>query len=138
VIIFLELWKRKEKDLSLKWGTHSFEEEEPDRPEFKGKPITSFINGQPTLYFPENQKRLRQFYSSTVINFCAALIIGVVSGIYILRFKLYVSIGGNASLVASALNSIQIVIFNMIYKHLAVYLTNIENHRVATGERLRG
>jgi hypothetical protein len=130
------MWKRKEKDLSLKWGTHSFEEEEPDRPEFKGQRITSFINGKPTLYFPETKRNFLLCQSSTVINLFAALIIGVVTGIYILRFHLYVSIGGNASLVASALNSVQIVIFNMIYKQLAVHLNNYENHRTATGDPL--
>jgi hypothetical protein len=134
VIVFLELWKRKEKDISLRWGTHSFENEEPDRPEFKGKQITSFINGQPTLFFPDTKKNFLLCQSSTVINLFAALIIGAVTGIYILRFHLYVSIGGHASLVASALNSIQIVIFNMIYKQVAVFLNNYENHRTATGD----
>lgn len=131
-IFFLELWKRKQKDLSLKWGTQYFEEEEPDRPEYKGKQILSYIDGKPTLYFPPHKKNFLLFQSTVVINFLVAIVIGVVSAIYILRFRLYTSIGGNASIVASALNSIQIVIFNMIYNTVATKLTNYENHRTAT------
>lgn len=132
VVIFLELWKRQQKDLSLKWGTQYFEEEEPDRPEFTGEPIRSYINGKPTIYFPPRKQTFLMCQSTTVINFLVVMVIGVVSAIYVLRFRLYVSIGGNASIVASALNSVQIVIFNMIYNTIAVYLNNYENHRTAT------
>jgi hypothetical protein len=57
--------------------------------------------------------------STAVINTLIVIVVGFVAAIYVLRFRLYMSIGGNASLVASCLNSIQIVIFNMIYNWVA-------------------
>ncbi len=41
----LEGWKRQEKITSLKWGTFGFEDDEPDRPQFRGQLIPSYIDG---------------------------------------------------------------------------------------------
>ncbi|CAE7421492.1 Ano5, partial [Symbiodinium microadriaticum] len=106
--------------------------EEPDRPDFDGDTIKSFINGQEVLYFPPQQRSFLLCQSTCVINTFITLVIGFVAAIYILRFRLYSSIGGNASIVASCLNSVQIVIFNMIYNWVAYKLTVRENHRTAT------
>mmetsp|Transcript_8718 Transcript_8718/g.13019 ORF Transcript_8718/g.13019 Transcript_8718/m.13019 type:complete len:739 (+) Transcript_8718:66-2282(+) len=132
VIVLLELWKRRQKQMSLEWGTMGFEAEEPERPDFKGKRIKSYIDGQDILYFSPFKRDCLLFQSTAVINTLVLVVVGFVSAIYVLRFQLYTSIGGNASIVASALNSIQIVIFNMIYNWVARQLTIRENHRTAT------
>lgn len=60
------------------------------------------------------------------------LIIGVVVGIYIIRFSLQGSIGESASTIASILNTVQITVFNILYGNLAYFLTTRENHRTDT------
>ena len=44
-IVMLEGWKRREKILAMEWGTFDFEDNETDRPQFKGAIINSFIDG---------------------------------------------------------------------------------------------
>ena len=94
-------------------------QEEPERPDFDGETIKSFINGKEVTYFPTNARRMLLCQSAFVINTLITIVIGFVAAIYVLRFRLYSSLGGNASIVASCLNSIQIVIFNMIYSWVA-------------------
>lgn len=58
-IFMLEYWKREESSIALSWGMTEFERNEPDRPEFKGELIRSYINGAPTLYFAPGEESVR-------------------------------------------------------------------------------
>ena len=60
------------------------------------------------------------------------LVIGTVTGIYILRFQLQNTTSLPASTIASCLNTFQITVFNMFYAVLSVKLTKYENHRTDT------
>lgn len=131
-VIFLEVWKREEKMTALRWGTCDFEDEEPERPDFKGELIKSFIDGSDMIYFPPAQQRNLITQSAVLIISMIMLVIGTVASIYVLRFQLYQDIGSSASIVASALNSLQITVFNMVYGYVARKLTNRENHRTIT------
>eukprot|EP01040_Poterioochromonas_malhamensis_P012080 gene12080-13202_t len=131
-IIMLEKWKQLEKETAMKYGMLGFENNEPDRPEFRGELIKSYINGDDTLFFPPELQKERQFGSRVVISSFIALLIGVVSSIYVLRFSLQSNLGSYASLIASILNTVQITIFNMIYQNMAIRLTDAENLRTAT------
>jgi hypothetical protein len=51
----LEFWKRGQRMQAMKWGMLDFEDEEPDRPEFKGDRIKSFVDGRDMTYFPPKQ-----------------------------------------------------------------------------------
>ena len=132
-ILMLEAWKREEKRIALRWGMTNFETKELDRPEFKGQLMNSFVDGAEFKYFPEKTKTERVVYSLTVVTCMILMVIGVVTGIYVLRFAIQnTSSAPYASLVASMLNTIQIQVFNMIYASLSVRLTNYENHRTDT------
>lgn len=131
-IIMLEFWKRKEQLKSLDWGMTTFEDNEPDRPEFKGNLIRSYIDGEETLYFPPDEFFNRFASSQGVIASFILAVIGVVASIYVLRFSLQSDIGSSASTVASILNTIEITILNMIYQFVATALTDSENHRTDT------
>lgn len=124
-IVFLETWKRKEFTTALKCGMSDFETAEPDRPEFRGETIKSFINGSPMVYFPQKHQRRRIAQSVSVVATFILLIVAVVAGIYVMRFSLQPQIGRYASYLASAVNSVQIQIFNMIYGFFAVLMTSI-------------
>lgn len=133
-IIMLEYWKQKENRIALEWGMTNFEDKEPDRPEFIGEAINSFVDGSMMLYFPEEEKNNRLCGSATVIILFIALVIGVVLSIYELRFAMQKSASQSpyASTTASILNSIQILVFNMLYQLAVEKLTDEENHRTDT------
>lgn len=131
-VTMLELWKREEKMVGLRWGTVDFEEDEPERPQFNGTIIKSYVDGADVKYFPPAKKHTLIAQSVTLVSSLILLVLGCVTSIYILRFHLYSSIGSNASTVASAINSVQITILNMVYGIVATKLTQRENHRTDT------
>ncbi|CAM9174547.1 unnamed protein product, partial [Ectocarpus fasciculatus] len=131
-VLMLEAWKRNEKILSLKWGTAGFENDEPDRPQYKGEVIQSFINGSRLNYFPRAKHDSLVAQSTAVISVLIMLVVGCVASIYVLRFNLYATLGSNASVVASVINAVQITILNIVYGKVAVKLTHRENHRTDT------
>lgn len=90
------------------------------------------------LYFSPGEMGVRARLSQAVVASFIALVIGVVSSIYVVRFAIQNTKNGMtyASTVASVLNTVQIQIFNMIYMNIAVRLTDLENHRTDTGEFL--
>lgn len=133
-IVMLEMWKRKQAYVDLFYGMLDFEEDEPDRPEFIGELIPSFIDGEPMVYFDPESASERAAQSYSVIISFILMVIGVVTAIYILRWSMQkrTAQAPYASTVASILNSAQITIFNMIYLKLASHLTKLENHRTDT------
>lgn len=133
-VFMLEYWKRTESTTALKWGMTDFESKEPIRPEYHGKPINSFIDGSVILYADPLRTALNFRISRFIIASFVMAVIGVVAGIYTMKFTLLqAAVGGSgASTVASLLNTVQITVFNMIYEVMAVKLTNLENHSTDT------
>lgn len=132
-IAMLEYWKREEQLTAMRWGMLNYENQEPDRPEFEGTLISSYIDGQPMMFFPKHDARKRNRYSVAIVCSMVLMVIGVVTSIYVIRFALQSSsVAPYSSLVASVLNTIQITIFNIIYNKVATKLTDYENHRTDT------
>ena len=131
-ILMLEYWKRAEAYKAMKWGMTEFEEEEPVRPEFKGHPIKSYINGRDMLYFPPEEYLDNMANSGSIVGAFMLLVLGVVASIYVLRFSIQQEVGTYSSTIASVLNTIQITIFNYIYRAIVVKLTDRENPRTDT------
>lgn len=99
----LEMWKREEKNTALRWGTIDFEEDEPERLEFKGEEIPSYINGKPMTHFPSHIKARLICESTSLISLVILLVIGCVASIYVLRMYLYDAIGPDSSTVGKTL-----------------------------------
>lgn len=131
-IVMLEYWKRENAKISLYWGTTEFEESELERSEYVGEQIKSFIDGSDMIYFAPHEFRRRLLSSRVVIFMLVFILLGVVTGIYVIRFVLAQSIGSNASLVASFMFTVQITLFNIMYQSIAVFVTNQENQRTDT------
>jgi hypothetical protein len=131
-IYMLEFWKRQEAYSAMEWGMSEFEQEEPVRPEFKGLPIKSYINGRDMLYFPPEEYTDNMFNSSCVVGAYILLVLGVVASIYVLRFSIESKVGTYSSTIASVLNTVQITVFNYIYRAIVVKLTDYENPRTDT------
>ncbi len=135
-VFMLEFWKRKEKLTAFRWGMEDFESTQLDRPEFNGDgqgTIKSFIDGSEMLYFPPQKQAKLMCESFTIIGSLAALVLGAVICIYVIRRVMYdTSVGTYSSFLASVMNSVQITIFNIVYSKLADALTERENHRYVT------
>ena len=112
----LEFWRRENKAVTLEWGTSDFESNELDRPEYFGESMKSYIDGSDIIWFPPEQSRRSDRNSRHIVMAFLTLICGVVACIYVLKFQLSQPIGSYASLVASVINTVQITIFNLIYR----------------------
>lgn len=112
-VLFLEHWKRTEKNTAMKWGTIGFETNEVERPQFIGETIRSPITGKPMLYYPRERRARAQMFSNSVIYAFVMVVIGVIGSIFALRIAINASgaaIGGVelAGIVASVLLAVQI------------------------------
>ena len=57
------------------------------------------------------------------------MVIGVIAGVYTLRYVLYQKIGSNAQVIASIINVVQIQVLTYVYDFIAFKLTDLENQR---------
>jgi len=134
-ILLMEYWKRKEQRIAMKWGMSNFEDTELERPEFIGSLINSYINGRELKFYPPTKKANRECHSRVIMVLLVFLILGALGSIYTLRFYLQASgtdLAVYASMIASVLNSTQIVVFNAVYNEVSLWLTKYENHRTDT------
>jgi len=149
-VCMLEFWKRKEKTVAIEWGTEGCEEDEPDRPTFRGRHIKSFIDGHDGYqYYPSKRRHCSITIAYSVIGFCLLCVIGVVAGIYygqnVARLSPQLGCGtddatddkqkscfANAQSISSILNAVQIQVSNAVFPTIAWYLTENENNRTDT------
>ena len=136
-VLFLEHWKRTEKNTAMKWGTIGFEAAEVARPQFVGETLLSPVHGKPYLYYPREKRARQEFVSSAVIYAFIGVVVAVIACIFALRIAINstgAAVGGVelASVVASVLLAIQIQVFNGVFQDVALKLNDKENHRTDT------
>ena len=133
---FFEFWKRRENKRAIEWGQTDFEEDEIVRPTFVGirrrSPVDDSLND---IYFHPQSRRFRQAIGYLISFLILCVVLGTVAAILYLRYYLrqvidpdslfYKGIGS----LCSTINAIQIIIFNMIYNKVALWLTKWENQR---------
>lgn len=61
--------------------------------------------------------------------FMTLITVGIVAALYVLRNVLIPYYGTNAQSIISIINTVQIIVFNMLYTEIAKKLTMYENHR---------
>ncbi|XP_064627237.1 anoctamin-5-like isoform X2 [Lineus longissimus] len=151
--IFLEFWKRNQAEIKFKWSLTNFEaEEQPARPEYLAglvgsncKKKKNYITGAYEPHLPFWRKRVPIFFMSfSIMIFLVLLamvfVVGVVAYRVCILAVLYSTdneiIYRNASLFTSAtaacLNLIVIIGLNVVYRRLAIALTNMEQLRTQT------
>ena len=150
-ICMLEFWKRKEKTVAIEWGTVGCEDDEPDRPTFRGdynKHITSFIDGHEGYqYYPARKRSRKVIQAYIVISFCMLCVFAIVSSIYYTQnvarhaqalgcntddIAVRTTCYSNAQTIASTLNAVQIQFTNVMFTTVAWYFTERENNRTDT------
>ncbi|CAN0416237.1 unnamed protein product [Pylaiella littoralis] len=135
-VLMLEFWKRREAELAMRWGMSEFEAVEHDRPEFKGDAMVSFVDGSPMTYYPPEEYYQLLVVANTLVVGMIILAIALITGIFSLAilwdesnsYFLYTY----GSYVSSFLLSMEIQIMNFVYKKVAIWTTERENHRTDT------
>lgn len=158
VTLFLEFWKRYQAELEYEWDTVEFlEQEEPPRPEYEAKciyeqknPITGVKEKVP---YSTCGRCVRLSIGMGTVMFWIMLIIASVVAITIYRLaaflafsttlrtedlkeleplKEYVTPQMATSVTASLINFVVIMILNMLYERVAIWITDFELPRTRT------
>ncbi len=135
--LMLEYWKRQEGIKRLEWGMIGFEQEELDRPEFVGDDQLSLIDGSKEVFFSPDARFKRVAASLSVVCVMILLVIAAVAAVFAFRYlaeneylgEFFVETGAT---IASGLNAGQIAVMNVVYREIAILLTDVENHRTQT------
>lgn len=133
--IFLNAWKREQKKLSTKWGTHRFSTKEPSRPEFLGDMRPSPVTGKFEGYVSPYIQAKRFILSYLIVGVFVLSVIMSVQGTFYFRKKLIMTKGSTSiswAIIPACINAIFIITFNAIFSPVARYLNHFENHRTET------
>ncbi|KAM6198642.1 LOW QUALITY PROTEIN: anoctamin-7 [Sarcoramphus papa] len=147
-VLFLEFWKRTNASLAHHWDCSEFEDiEERPRPQFTAMAPMTIINpitGAEEPYFPKRSRLHRILAGSMVIIMMIAMVVMFVVSVILYRavvaillsssgyFWFVASASRIASITASVVNLIFILILSKIYISLAHFLTKWEMHRTQT------
>ncbi|XP_078075850.1 anoctamin-6 isoform X3 [Mustelus asterias] len=156
VTLFLEFWKRKQAELEYEWDTVELEQEEPRRPEYEAKctipkrnPITQEEELVPYSAFG---KCMRLVCGGSTVLFWISLIIASVVAIIVYRLAVffefsvklrdkisdlepirdYVTPQMATSVTASIINFLFIMLLNILYERVAIWITDFELPRTQT------
>ncbi|KAL4640703.1 anoctamin-4 isoform X2 [Arapaima gigas] len=144
--VFLEFWKRRRAVLAYDWDLIDWEEEEEEiRPQFEAKyskkERMNPISGKPEPYQAFTDKCSRLVVSASGIFFMILVVIAAVFGIVIYRVVTVSTFAAfdwalirNNSQVATTgtavcINFCIIMLLNVLYEKVALFLTNLEQPR---------
>nr|XP_057931103.1 anoctamin-5 isoform X2 [Doryrhamphus excisus] len=148
VTLFLEFWKRRQSRLEYEWDLVDFEEAQQQqqlRPEYENHCTLRQINlvtQEMEPYLPITSKLARTIVSGVTILFWLALVTGCIIGVIAYRLAVYAAFASimkdtnvdgtivtpqlATSVTASCINFIIIMVLNMMYEKVAVWMTDLE------------
>uniref|UniRef100_A0A667X6J4 Anoctamin n=1 Tax=Myripristis murdjan TaxID=586833 RepID=A0A667X6J4_9TELE len=158
VTLFLEFWKRYQAELEYEWDTVEFlEQEEQPRPEYEAKCIHERINPitrvKEKVPFTACGRCIRVSLGMGTVLFWLLLILASVVAIIVYRlavffsfskklraqdlkelepFKEYVTPQMATSVTASIISFVVIMILNILYERVAIWITDFELPRTKT------
>lgn len=111
---FLEqLWLRKENTLAWEWGVSGLEDNDDQRPEFRGKPGIDEISGKrKKIYVPKGFEKYARFMGYWIILFFVGIVIAAITAIFLFRDRTKYAWGPT---VAGIANAIQIKVLNYVW-----------------------
>ena len=122
-----QLWVRKQSVLAWKWGVSDYQKVEEQRAGFQGDLEYDPITGK-TKKINHSSLGWRKFIGATVTVFFIALVVVAVSGLIFYKAYLNSHHNSSAARTVGILNAVQIKIFNLVYKYVAVRLNDWENY----------
>ncbi|KAF6735236.1 Anoctamin-6 [Oryzias melastigma] len=158
VTLFLEFWKRYQAELEYEWDTVEFlEQEEPPRPEYEAKciydrknPITGVTEKVP---FTSCGRCVRVSIGIGTVFFWILLILASIVAIIVYRLAVFITFSYKlrnnnlknlepikeyvtpqmaTSVTASIISFVVIMILNILYERVAIWITNFELPRTRT------
>uniref|UniRef100_A0A673CFY9 Anoctamin n=1 Tax=Sphaeramia orbicularis TaxID=375764 RepID=A0A673CFY9_9TELE len=150
VTLFLEFWKRRQARLEYEWDLVDFEEEQQQlqlRPEYETKCTNRKLNRITQPYLPITSKCARTCLSGATVIFWISLIIACIIGVIAYRLAVYAAFASimkdsptsqlhvvgpyitpqlATSVTASCINFIIIMILNLMYERVAIWITDME------------
>ncbi|KAM8860711.1 anoctamin-5 isoform 1-T1 [Synchiropus picturatus] len=153
VTLFLEFWKRRQARLEYEWDLVDFEEEQQQlqlRPEYETKCTNRKLNRitqEMEPYLPITSKCARTCLSGATVLFWISLIIACIIGVIAYRLAVYAAFASimkdsptshlqvvgpyitpqlATSVTASCINFVIIMILNLMYERVAVWITDME------------
>ncbi|XP_060931935.1 anoctamin-5 [Limanda limanda] len=153
VTLFLELWKRRQARLEYEWDLVDFEEEQQQlqlRPEYETKCSKRKLNRitqEMEPYLPITSKCARLCLSGATVIFWISLIIACIIGVIAYRLAVYAAFASimkdnptaqlhvvgpyitpqlATSVTASCINFVIIMILNLMYERVAIWITDME------------
>ncbi|KAG1687430.1 Anoctamin-4 [Nymphon striatum] len=146
--LFQEFWKRKQAELAWSWDLSGYEEEnEGVRPEFEASVETTRISPvtlMPEPYLPLWKRSMRLIGAVSVVIFMLCTVVAALFGVIVYRMVVTALMSGSdskwvrdyssmtTSATAAFMNLLVIVVLDVVYRKLAVFLTDIENPRTHT------
>ncbi|XP_069698819.1 anoctamin-4-like [Periplaneta americana] len=140
--VFIELWKREQSVLSLRWDLR-VEYEDP-RPDFEMKTKKERFNpitGKSEPYIPFHEKIIRYSLTTTVIVLLSAAAVSVFYGLLVYRVEVRIAMEKSPSefvrshksifvtTTSALMNLVVMMIFEYIFTYIAHILTDLENPR---------
>uniref|UniRef100_A0A8C9VP33 Anoctamin n=1 Tax=Scleropages formosus TaxID=113540 RepID=A0A8C9VP33_SCLFO len=160
VTLFLEFWKRYQAELEYEWDTVQFlEQEEQPRPEYEAKCCHERINPitkeKEKVPYTSCEKCLRVSCGAGTVLFWVALIIASIVGIIVYRLAAFFTFSSNlrkelkelkelqpikeyvtpqmaTSVTASVISFVVIMVLNILYERVAIWITDFELPRTRT------
>ncbi|EGR32656.1 hypothetical protein IMG5_075400 [Ichthyophthirius multifiliis] len=137
-VLFMQNWKKQQVIFSIMYGQEKLQEQEVERPQFKGQYRRSTQNDNINFIFYPSWKRQFLFSLSILVSIIiVSIVVGIIIGLFILRGILInnniltkIPIINPPGLIG-IINSIQILIFNYIYVLFNKWMTQKENHQLA-------
>ncbi|XP_072290684.1 anoctamin-5 isoform X2 [Eucyclogobius newberryi] len=153
VTLFLEFWKRRQARLEYDWDLVDFEEEQQRlqlRPEYETKCSERKLNvitQEVEPYLPLTSKCARTCLSGATVLFWITLIIACIVGVIAYRLAVYAAFASimkdsatnqlhvvgpyitpqlATSVTASCINFVIIMILNLMYERVAIWITDLE------------
>uniref|UniRef100_H2U331 Anoctamin n=1 Tax=Takifugu rubripes TaxID=31033 RepID=H2U331_TAKRU len=153
VTLFLEFWKRRQARLEYEWDLVDFEEEQQQlqlRPEYETKCSKRKLNRitqEMEPYLPITSKCARLCLSGATVLFWISLIIACIIGVIAYRLAVYAAFASimkdsptahlqvvgplitpqlATSVTASCINFVIIMILNLMYEKVAIWITDME------------
>ncbi|KAM7414737.1 hypothetical protein PAMA_019510 [Pampus argenteus] len=153
VTLFLEFWKRRQARLEYEWDLVDFEEEQQQlqiRPEYETKCTNRKMNRitqEMEPYLPITSKCARTCLSGATVLFWISLIIACIIGVIAYRLAVYAAFASlmkdnptshlhvvgpyitpqlATSVTASCINFVIIMILNLMYERVAIWITDME------------
>ena len=134
--LWFETWSRSQKQFALQYGMCGFESRETTRPGFKGtfqKDLAT--NSYNEKYYPPFKRLVKQTYG-WIISLIILLLSCAAAIACLFMKKIMDGVTGMpqmfASAIPSVLNSIQVIIFNNLYRGVAIACTDNENYQTQT------